>query len=196
MGWHYILTFKCKLLPEYIDFIKQDLLSQFGGKFFSAESDFEDPEEDYEKPSELLNTYRSLPKRYRNLIKLWDSIGIDSYCGGYTLEEDQLTFQMSKKVSAHHGDLQADYVQFMKDIIVPISSEITECSVESDDYGCHTWYYTDSQLRDINFVLKDKILTTYHKYSADGSEITETRVIYKHPIKSIQFRDLNAAYGS
>ena len=195
MGWHYILKFKCRVLPEYIDFIEMDLLSAFDGKFFSSESELEDYEEDYNEPCELLETYRSLPKPYRNLINLWELIGIHSYCGSHTLEGDELTYEISKKVSTHNGDLHADFIKFMKDILVPITSEISQCSIESDDYDYRTWYYTDSQLRNIHFNLNEKVKAVYHKYSADGSEITETRVVYKHPIKRIQYGDLDRAYS-
>jgi hypothetical protein len=194
MGWHYILRFKCTVLPEYIDFIKQDLLSYFSDQYPYSELDL-DPEEDVGEPDEYLNTYRSLPSNYRNLIDLWAHLRIGPCCGSYTLEGDQLTYEFSKKVFEHRGDLQADYVSFMKDIIVPMTSEIAECSIESDDYGCHTWEYTDSQLRDVQFILSNKIRNIQHTYNSDHSEITETRVVYKHPIKRHQFIDLNRAYS-
>jgi superfamily I DNA and/or RNA helicase len=92
-------------------------------------------------------------------------------------------------------DLKQDYERILKDIIVPITSEIISCNVESDDFGDMIWYYSDSELRNIQFRLQDKIKEIHHVYDENNTGIIETRVIYKHSIKPIQLLDLNREYG-
>jgi hypothetical protein len=123
------------------------------------------------------------------------SLDIGKHFYEYDLSGNIFHCEISKKVNSHKGDLREDYKSFLKDIIVHISSEIEQCQIESDDYGDQVWYYTDSELRNIHFNLKDKVKRIEHKYSEDGSEILETRVIYKHSIKKSQFIDLNRSFG-
>jgi hypothetical protein len=194
MGWHYILKFKCTVLPEYIDFVQRDYISYFSDQYPYSEMDL-DPEQDIDEPDEYLRTYRSLSARYRTLIDLWTRLRIGPCIASHTLEGNQLTYEFSKKPYQHRGDLQTDYITFMQDVIVPITSVISECAIESDDCGCDIWNYTDSELRNVRFVLSEKIRNIHHTYSEDGSEITETRVVYKHPIQRHQFIDLGRAYS-
>lgn len=179
MGWHYILTFNCKVLPEYIPFIKEEYLNN----------------ESYAYNNEVREElYKRLPKNYRDLIDIWRKLDIGSHFYEYDLKDDIFFCKISKKVNRHSGELRSDYEAFLKDIIVLISSIITSCTIESDDYGDCVWEYSDSQLRDIYFRLTDKIKKVEHVYNEDMTEIYETRVIYKHSIKKIQFLDLDRAY--
>ena len=43
--------------------------------------------------------------------------------------------------------------------------------------------------------LQDKIRTVEHTYSADGREILESRIVYKHSVPAHQHIDLARAYG-
>lgn len=215
MGWHYILRFNCKLLPEHIQFIENKYLMNFTEDIElyrwsiperTYPSDDErskeeknrieewkkEKDEEFEKKEQQ---YESLPKFYKDLIDIWRRLDIGHHFYEYELRDGIFYCEISKKVNRHEGDLRADYESFLKDIIVPISSEITDCEIESDDYGDMRWYYSDSQLRNIHFRLEDKIKRIEHVYSEDGNEIYETKVIYKHSIKRTQFLDLNRAYG-
>ncbi len=212
MGWHYILTFTCKVLPEYIPFIQNKYLQNlydtdrdFHYRYRPSYSYYEVEEAEKLREEDRLSrqkaeeerekTYEQLPKNFRDLIDIWTHLDIGLHFYEYDIKGDEFTCKISKKVAWHKGDLKDDYLGFMKDIIVPISSEISFCEIESDDYGDMKWYYTDSQLRNVRFNLQDKIRGVHHIYSEDGSEIYETRVFYKHSIKKINFLDLDREYG-
>jgi hypothetical protein len=186
MGWHYILSFRAKILPEFIPFVKKEWLMH---TVPYGDSDAEFADEDLEKEVELLT------KTEKDLIEIWKCLGIGRRFYKYSLEGDILECEISKKVTHHRGELRDDYESFLNDIIVPISSEIYNCRIESDDMGCGVWHYSDSELRNIGFHLPDKIKSIEHEYSNDGSEIYATRITYKHSIKKLQFLDLNRSYG-
>jgi hypothetical protein len=214
MGWHYILTFKCKILPEFIKFIEKRYLdSQFDEEndpeymyrprwmdSYELTEEEERLKEEYKKEKDeerekRQNEYDLLPKSYRDLIDIWNNLAIGSHFYEYNLDGDEFLCKISKKVNWHSGLLQNDYEKFLKDIIVPITSEIIECEIESDDYGDTKWHYSDSELRNVSFRLEDKVKSIEHTYNEDMSEILETRVIYKHSIKKKYFLDLQRAYG-
>lgn len=213
MGWHYILTFKCKVLPEFIPFIdKRYFNSQFDEEndthyiyrpewmnSYDLTEEEEKLKEEYIQEKEEQRKlreeeYNNLPKSYRDLIDIWINLGIGSHFYEYELNGDVFFCRISKKVNWHSGFLRDDYEKFLKDIIVHITSEIIECNIESDDYGDTIWHYSDSELRNISFRLQDKIKNVEHIYNEDMSEILETRVIYKHSIKKKDFIDLNRQY--
>ena len=216
MGWHYILTFHCKILPEFIPFIEKEYLRTLYDTdrdihyrvkpYRRYDSDDERSieekklielikKETEEQTEQREKEYNLLSKSYKDLIDIWTNLDIGLHFYEYKLKGSEFYCQISKKVNWHSGDLKDDYLLFLKDIIVPISSEIIECNIESDDYGDMKWDYTDSQLRNIRFNLQDKIKSIEHIYNEDKSEIYETRVIYKHSIKKINFIDLNREYG-
>ncbi len=215
MGWHYILTFKCKILPEYKDFIENRYLDTLFDEKNDPEYMYkprwidnyeltekeEKEKEEYERKKveekyKREKEYNNQSKFYRDLIDIWNDLKIGSHFYEYELEDDIFTCKISKKVNWHSGcRLQDDYEKFLKDIIVPITSEIIECQIESDDYGDMIWYYSDSELRNIYFKLEDRIKNIEHTYNDDMSEILETRVVYKHSIKKKYFLDLQRAYG-
>ena len=212
MGWHYILTFTCKILPEYIPFIQNRYLQNLydtdrdyhyrctpSYSYYEVEEAEKLREEDrlrrQKAEEEREKTYELLPKNFKDLIDIWVKLDIGVHFYEYTLKDDEFTCEISKKVIWHNGDLKDDYLEFLKDIIVPISNEITYCEIESDDYGDMKWYYSDSQLRNVRFNLQDKIRGVQHIYNDDKTEIYETRVYYKHSIKKSQLLDLNREYG-
>jgi hypothetical protein len=214
MGWHYILTFKCNILPEFIRFIEERYLEKFFDEnddihyvskpYRMYSSDDERGEEEraricaweQEKEDEwaaVEKEYETLSKTYKDLIDIWRSLKIGVHFYEYDFTDGIFSCQISKKVNRHEGYLREDYEAFLKDIIVPISSEITNCTIESDDYGDCVWEYTDLQLRDITFRLQDKIKNVVHLYDVDGN-IEETRVIYKRSIKAAHVIDLDRCY--
>ncbi len=216
MGWHYILTFKCTILPEFISFIQNKYLLNLYDEdrdihykekpYREYDSDDERSKEEkeriaaYEKEKQnekeqKRKEYELLPKSYKDLIDIWISLDIGNHFYEYSLNSSEFICEISKKVNWHSGDLQNDYLTFLKDIIVPITSEIMECQIHSDDYGDFTWYYSDSELRNIHFRLEDKIKHIEHTYNENKTEILETRIIYKHSIKKKDFLDLNRSYG-
>ena len=185
MGWHYILTFKCEILPEYIPFIRAKYFQQFTDEGCFGEEDIVARD----------TAYTTVSKAYRDLIDIWQELDIGSHFQEYDLEGSTFTCRISKKVSWQSGCLREAYEKFMKDIIVPMTSEISECSIKSDDFGDAQWLYSDSDLRRVSFNLCDKIKFIEHKYNEDKTEILETRVVYKHSIKTKQYLDLDREYG-
>lgn len=219
MGWHYILRFTCKVLPEYIQFIENEYMQtqykvdedeleniflkqlyyHYGPDYLDSNEVNEkiDKWKEERKQEKEIQTaeYNLLPKKYKNLLDIWNSLDIGNHFYDYNLNGDIFYCKISKKVNSHKGDLRDDYKTFLKDIIVHISSEIESCQIESDDYGDQIWHYTDSELRNIHFNLQDKVKGIEHTYSEDGNEILETRVVYKHSIKKTQLIDLNRLFG-
>jgi hypothetical protein len=206
MGWHYILHVSCKLLPEYRDFIEQEYLQTFRERedydapYYNSDSDSgssetSDSQYSSEKAFETRRTlYTNASKFYRDLIDIWKTLDIASRFQEYSLQGYEFKCEISKLLRDHNGDLREDYVKFVKDILVPITSEITYCEIESDDCGDYRYYYTDTELRNISFNLRDKIKSVHHIYNEGCTEILESRVIYKHSIQKRQFTDLDRAY--
>jgi hypothetical protein len=245
MGWHYILNFKCKLLPEHIKFIEAGYLRNHSPEDDECVFDYNNYDyihgewhddyinglDDYELADyvkrdgdcvnqlilnriegirlrekeineELANRievrereYEAMSKNWRDLIDIWNELCIGARFYKYDLSGDIFTCRISKKVTDQKGCLREAYERFLKDIIVPISEEIYECHIESDDFGDAVWHYTDSELRGMHFSLQDKIKRVEHIYNDEGTEIIESRVIYKHSIKLGQLLDLNRCYG-
>jgi hypothetical protein len=199
MGWHHFLTVRCKVLPEFLEFVKLNYLDKFyindsddEGSDYTTE---EDTTKGYSPRKSKYEMLKELPKSYRDLIDIWNTLQIGLCCHTYDLNNDEFFLLIEKKVTRHRGDLKEDFLTFVRDVIVPISSEILECSISSDDFGCFKYEYTDSELRNIPFRLVNKVKSVEHKYSDDGNEIIETRVIYKHSIKKKDVLDLDREYG-
>jgi hypothetical protein len=183
MGWYYTLHLTCKVNKDFIEFLEKDYFHVFS---FVEDKNFDD------KYRELLD---SLPKRFQDLITIWIDLDISNRFQEYSIIGDEFTCCISKKVTRHDGDLMDDYMSFLKDIIVQISDEITFCRIESDDFGNDIWHYSDCQLRGTYFSLPEKVKNVVHTYNEDGTEIIESRVIYKHSIKKTHLLDLNRSYG-
>jgi hypothetical protein len=225
MGWHYILELRCKILPEFKEFIEKEYLRLFSEppQLDDSESESEQEQEQEqehegqsyhsdpnsqihndkdtastfsyikEERQQRKETYLSFTKTYKDLIDIWCDLDI-SHFYKYSFKDDEFHCEICKKVTSHRRDLKKDYERFLKDIIVPISSEITYCEIESDDYGDFVQQYTDAELRGTHFNLRDQIKSIEHTYNEDRTEIYETRVVYKRSIKKIQFLDLDREY--
>jgi hypothetical protein len=179
MGWYLILNCSCTILPEFVPFIEKGYL-----RIAPEEWEKDDKQKEYD----------TLPKSYRDLIDIWNELELSYFIDRYELNGSQFKCGITKKVTTYNGDLEEAYSTFIDDIIVTISSEISQCSIY-DDSSDITRIYTDSELRNTRFSLGDKVKTIEHTYNEDKTEIIETRVIYKHNIKKIQFIDLNREYG-
>lgn len=177
MGWYYTLDVTCKILPEHVDFISKKYIYNF-----SIDSD-----DDEQPPS------AQLKKIYREFLDLWRPLDLN-YFQQYELQSDNtFSCQISKKVINHRGDLWEDLLTFVKEILVPLSSEITYCRIMSDDFGDAKRFYTDLELRDGRLNLQQLIKSLKHIYDEDG-DIVETRIIYKRSIKKLQTLDLDRCY--
>lgn len=221
MGWHYILKVTCKILPEFQEFVKkkylwlfsdvndgyketkdynydrymQSMNGEFNDDDIKSQSS-EESESRYEKEERLQRetVYGQLTKPYKDLVDIWNTLEIGHHFQDYTLEGGIWKIRICKKVIWHNGDLREDYESFLRDILVPITSEISYCEIESDDFGDVRYYYTDSELRNISFNLRDQIKIVEHTYNEDHTEILESRIVYKRSIKTLQFLDLERAY--
>lgn len=137
MGWYYTLIVECKLLPEYVDYIRNEYMF-----------DYDCYDRYYKKRGIYLNEDESIPVKYRELLINWINTDIGCHWSEYKLkDETTFIFQLSKKVYRHVGDLWEEYLRFMRNVIVPITSNISKCIIESDDYGDRVEYYTDEELR-------------------------------------------------
>jgi hypothetical protein len=205
MGWHYILRVTCKVLPEFQEFVEKKYLCLFSdvqdgytsrddtGYTETASQSSEDSYE-AEQRKEQENAYRDCSKAYKDLIDIWTDLQIGHHFQEYKLQGSTWTFRLSKKVNWHNGDLKQDYESFLKDLVAPITSEISSCEIESDDFGDQKWRYSDSELRNVTFNLRDQIKYVEHTYNHDHTEILETRIVYKRSIKALQTLDLERAY--
>ena len=182
MGWHYILHLRCILLPEYVDFMKARRLSYFS-----------EDHSDEGKQTEQERDYNLLEKRFQDLVDIWRTLDIDSFYE-YSVKDTMFSCEISHKVNTYHGDLQKAYETFLKGVMVPMTSEILECEIESDDYGDARYVYSDAQLRNVMFSLQDVVKYVEHTYNEDRSEILESRVVYKRSIPRRLFLDLDRAY--
>jgi hypothetical protein len=149
MGWHYHLTLECKVLPDYHDFIQKEYLT----KYTCLEREYDQ--------EELAPEKGEIPELYDPLIDEWITSGIGLHFYEYSFSESG-TFRcvIVKKVIHHVGDLEKDYLYFVKKVLVPITSEITVCQIESDDFCEFIHQYTDSYLRN-NDQFGDKYKPSY-----------------------------------
>ena len=185
MDWHCTLTFKCRLLPEFIDFIQNEYLETLFDANYLEES---------EKKEAMDKEYNCLPATYKVLIDIWRELNIGINFYAYNLKDNEFFCQISKKIICHKGDLHDDYEKFMKEIIVFISSEILFCRIQTDDFGNIIWDYSDDELRNRPLRLRDKVKIIKHIYSEDNNAIIETRIVYKQLIKKEKESELNRIF--
>jgi hypothetical protein len=178
----YSLYVTCVLLPEYVDVMKERTFS-FLAKQAYHETMKQQQEQRYEQLSPFL----------RNMVDLFTILDIDCFTE-YSIEGNTFSFVISKGMCSFYVNVMERYEMFLTDILVPMTSEITECRIEPNEDRMNVFYYSDAELRKIDFCLKDQVKTVEHTYSKDGKEILETRVVYKQPIPQKQFLELNRAY--
>jgi hypothetical protein len=194
MGWHYNLFFKCKILPEYADFIKNRYMYECNKtceKISEVDLYFE-PDE----PTSNESPHQThLSKDYKDLLDIWHALKLSNCFHEYNFDASTNVFmcEISKRVTSYEGRLDSAYETFLADIIVPITSEIIECYIESDDYSCWKNNYTDMQLRGKHFDLKSVVKSVEHVW--ENGVITSSVVTYKRSIKAIQEIDLSRSFG-
>jgi hypothetical protein len=194
MDRRYTLFFKCKILPEYADFIKNGYMYECNKtceKISEVDLYFEpDAPTTNESPHQT-----NLSKAYKDLLDIWHALKLSNCFHEYNLDASTNVFtcEISKRVTIHEGHLDRAYDTFLADIIVPITYEIMECYIESDDYCCWKNTYTDMQLRGKHFDLKSVVKSVKHVW--ENGEITLSVVTYKRSIKAIQEIDLNRSFG-
>lgn len=196
MGWHYILEVSCVIRPEFLDFFKRNYIEMF--------AEYEDIYTKEPVPCECTDSatcfchnvpaYAQISKAYRDLVDIWISLGIGRYTSEYCVKDATLRFEITKKVTRHRGDLWQDMLSFVKDILVPATTEITRCKLSSDDYGDTTREYTDLELRGGRLDLASLVRCVEHVW--EEGAIAETRVRYKRGIPANQQRDLERLYGT
>jgi hypothetical protein len=136
MGWYYHLTLECQVLPEFYDFIRNEYLY----KYTCAEYDYDQ--------KEIAPQEGEIPAHYEEFIKFWIESGIGQHFEDYTFSETgEFRCVLVKKVNRHPGDLETDYLYFVKKVLVPITSTISFCQIVSDDFLEFTHQYKDSYLR-------------------------------------------------
>ncbi len=168
MGYHIFCQVRCQILPEFLPFIR--------GKYLRSEVDG-----------------TNVPPAYRHFIQIWKRLDFGNAVNNHDLTADGVfTCHIEKKPYNHRGDLWRDYEEFLKHIIVPISSEILFCKISEDDMTMREEIYTDNQLRNIQFRLQDLVEEVEHIYEDDM--IVGTRVMYKRAFKRSKALDLTRMY--
>jgi hypothetical protein len=67
---------------------------------------------------------------------------------GFVEDSDEYEIIIEQKPYRNQGNIENDYMKFIKDILVPLTTKITYCSIQR--YGCfEPTIYTDYQLRKI-----------------------------------------------
>jgi hypothetical protein len=198
MTWTYRLHVRCLLLPAYHDFIDRKLFHLFSGAdcYHRAYSEYEEEEVRNKRLEREDTVYQTLSKSHKDLIDLWRGLRLGNHFVQYERDGDLFSCQIEKHMQTHPGTLHEDYELFVKDILIPISSEILECRITSDDDKDEgdAWIFTDLELRGGFFHLKDHIKRVEHVYNEDRTEILETHVMYKRSIPQRLFLDLDGAY--
>jgi len=132
MGYHICLNAKCRVLPEYKHFIEK-----YKYRFYDETGKITESE-DVSKEEEF----------FLELLDIWDALGIGhSFYEFNVNENDILSIHIEKKPYHHEGSLTEDYLRFMRDIIVPITSEILKCTISHDDFNIPSEMYSDAELR-------------------------------------------------
>ena len=149
MGPYYTLEVKCKVLPEFSEFIRKKYLQTL---ILSEDDTFDSSICRYDvsyterlalsikwkaeikvKKDAIKKQYEGLPKSYRDLIDIWWGLGIGENFYEYLIKDNGVfTCKIAKRVTNHDGDLRKAYETFLRDVIVPISSEIINCVMECD----------------------------------------------------------------
>jgi hypothetical protein len=167
------LEVRCRLLPAYVSFMKDNMLAQLS-----------------EGGEEAMELRDKLPKFLQDIMNLWVSLGLDNSFREYVIDGEELYMELFDKKAWSDNTMMA----FVKEILVPMTSEILECRTIDDLYD-RVRHYSDSELRNVSFCLEDQVRSLKHVYSEDGSEIYETHVVYKRSIPRRLFLDLDRAYG-
>ncbi len=127
MGYHIILDVECVVTADHID------------NFASV----------FDRGPEGCPDDHSLD-RYRDL---WKHLDIDDV---YKFELDESTrrfaLRIEKKPHQHDRCLIGDYMRLVKEVIVPLTEEVTTCTVSHDDYDIPPTVYTDDQLRGASYL--------------------------------------------
>lgn len=138
MGYHIILHLTATIKPEYIDFLNRDFFFDDHPTYYVNDSDDED---------DVIRYKEGFPPHYRELADRWIELGIGHGFYEFTVNDDCFEMTLSKKPYRHMGNLESAYRRFIKEIIVPISTHVSRCIIEHDDYDIPSTYYTDSQIR-------------------------------------------------
>lgn len=106
------------------------------------------------------------PDNIRNDIKkyneIWTSLDIKSIYEFDLIEDNILRIRLEKKPYKHDGNLEYDYIYFVQNIIVPITTYIIECDIRHDDFDIKSTYYTDEELRNIKYI-EESVFNKYDK---------------------------------
>jgi hypothetical protein len=183
MGWIMSLHLKCSVRKEYRELIEKDLFQLDGD--MSCEDCIEEEE---------------LPKHIRDIITIWKKLQIGSSHIYARINDDNVCeISIKKEVREHYRGmkLEDDYMVFLYDIIVPITTEIWDCDFTDDMISDKPIIYTDTELRGRQFKLQDIVKSIEHVRSDDGTEIYETKVVYKRGLDAKLYEeDLVKAYGA
>jgi hypothetical protein len=124
MGYNIILTCTCTIKPEFINFINRD--------YFCLDYPIE-----------------NIPEEFHTLVNHWRHVGLENF-RQFDLSDNEFTFEICKKVTTYPGNLERAYTYILKYVIVPITSYISDCLIEHDDYSCAIYVLNDKCIRENN----------------------------------------------
>lgn len=134
MGYHIILELECILKDEFIK--NFHLLKDY---FYNLEEDKDE--------NNIIEIYNNIPENLKIYADIWKSLNIFHRFYWCDLKKNILKIKISKKPYTHEGLLEEDYITFIKNIIVPISSLIINCEISHDDHDFKSTFLTDDELR-------------------------------------------------
>ncbi len=118
-----------KIKPEFHDFISEKY-------FFDTSLDPESNEVD---------------ERFKDLYHTWCCLGITrntrSYFTEFNFIDAKFSFKIEKNIWKHTGNLNCDYLEFVRNIIRPISTHIIECYIDREDHILGRFYYKDDEFK-------------------------------------------------
>ena len=170
MGYRIILRIECVLKDEYIDDFNllRDYLYENDNEDNDEDNDEDIDEvidedidkvidENYDGDDDIDNQnieviYNNIPDNLKVYGDIWKSLKIGHYFHNCDLNDNILKIKLEKKPYRHDGRLEDDYITFINNIIVPISSLIINCEISHDDYDFKPTIFTDDELRKAKYI--------------------------------------------
>ena len=109
MSTNIILDVTCQLRPKYVPYVKHF-------RYFEVNNE--------------IMEHNSKQHLFMRLLDIWNNLNIGNHFETYDVDENGIfTFKIDKNYFEHDGHLEDDYKCFMRDIIVPMTSKISSCTI-------------------------------------------------------------------
>lgn len=147
MGYHIILEAICEIKPEFIPLIEKEYLKEYLCRLNLEYPEIycDDNASPWERDPSLIGSVE-VPEEYKALLEEWRDLRIGPHFYKYDLSGTQFHLRIEKKPHRHTGYLNDDYMAFMMNVMMPMSSMISMCVISEDDYGCQESHYSWAHL--------------------------------------------------